>query len=157
MIKPWMAIGGATVAIALLSNVIRPKDTKWFRRLERPDWLSFEKLIPVIWTTVFICGGWSAYITWQQSQSWPTMVGYALLELVTVAYTPATLWTHSLKLGTVLGATGSVLGLCLAGWVAQYSFWATLLLVPYLLWSPIGSWVTWRMHQLNSGSTRPSP
>ncbi|MEO0489988.1 MAG: MFS transporter, partial [Cyanobacteria bacterium J06659_2] len=36
--------GGVGFAIALLSNIIRPRDVKWFRRLERPQWLTFEKL-----------------------------------------------------------------------------------------------------------------
>jgi translocator protein len=29
------------------------------------------------------------------------------------------------------------------------SVWASLLLVPYLLWSPIGTYTTWKMAQLN--------
>ena len=98
MIKSWMAIGGVTFVIALLANVVRPADVKWFRRLRRPNWLSFEALIPLIWTVVFICGGWSAYIVWQQAQSWSTMTAYILLELLIVAYTPATLWFRNLML-----------------------------------------------------------
>jgi tryptophan-rich sensory protein len=26
---------------------------------------------------------------------------------------------------------------------------AALLLIPYLLWSPVGTWVTWQMQKLN--------
>lgn len=149
MVRDWMVIGGVTFAIALLANVVRPADVKWFRRLRRPQWLKFESLIPLVWTVVFICGGWSAYIVWQQSQSWLAMAAYIVLELLVVAYTPATLWFRSLKLGTYLGAAGSLLGLIIAGWVSQYSIWATVLLIPYLLWSPTGTWITWQMYQLN--------
>ena len=46
MLKSWMVIAGVGFAIALLANIIRPQDAKWFRRLERPQWLTFEKLIP---------------------------------------------------------------------------------------------------------------
>ncbi|MEM1251865.1 MAG: tryptophan-rich sensory protein [Cyanobacteria bacterium P01_H01_bin.21] len=149
MIKSWMAIGGVTFVIALLANVVRPADVKWFRRLRRPNWLSFEALIPLIWTVVFICGGWSAYIVWQQAQSWSTMTAYILLELLIVAYTPATLWFRNLMLGTYLGGSGTVLGLILTLWVSRFSGWAAILLIPYLLWSPVGTWITWRMHRLN--------
>ncbi|MEM9808905.1 MAG: tryptophan-rich sensory protein [Cyanobacteria bacterium P01_D01_bin.56] len=149
MVRSWMVIGGLTFAIALLANVVRPADVKWFRRLERPRWLTFEALIPLVWTVVFICGGWSAYIIWERSQSWGIMVGYIVLELLIVAYTPATLWSRSLKLGAYLGAAGTVLGLALAIGVAQLSGWAAVLLIPYLLWSPTGTWITWRMHRMN--------
>ncbi|MGC1306353.1 MAG: tryptophan-rich sensory protein [Phormidesmis sp.] len=149
MLKSWMVVGIVTLAIALLANVIRPKDVKWFRRLQRPNWLTFEKLIPVIWTTVFICGGWSAYIVWEQTQSWGWMVAYMLLELVTVAFTPVLFWTHSLKAATFIGGLGFVICALLAIGVAGISIWAAVLLIPYFLWSPIGTATTWQMDKLN--------
>lgn len=149
MLKSWMVVGGVTLAIAMLSNIIRPSDVKWFRRLKRPDWLTFEKLIPVIWTVVFICGGWSAYITWELTQSWGWMAAYIVLELVTIAFTPVLFWSHSLKLASVIGGTGFVIGLLLAVGVVRISIWAAVLLLPYLLWSPIGTFTTWKMDQLN--------
>lgn len=150
MIRSWMVIGGVTFAIALLANIVRPADVKWFRRLRRPQWLTFEALIPLVWTVVFICGGWSAYIVWEQSQSWWIMAVYIVLELLIVAYTPMTLWLRSLQIGIYLGAAGTAVGLVLAIWVAQISIWATVLLIPYLLWSPTGTWITYTMKQLNS-------
>lgn len=149
-----MVIGAVTLAIALAANVIRPKDIKWFSRLRRPSWLTFEALIPVIWTIVFIAGAWSAYIVWERepgsAQTWWLMGFYILLELLIVAYTPATLWTRNLIVGTVLGGLGSLLGLILAlVLLLSVSGWAALLLVPYLVWSPIGTYTTWKMHQIN--------
>ena len=150
MLKSWMVIAGVGLAIALLSNIIRPKDVKWFRRLERPQWLTFEKLIPVIWTTVFVCGGWSAYIVWDQTQSWGWMAVYIVLEVVTVAFTPVLFWSRSLTAASFIGGTGFVIGLVLAIAVFGLSIWATVLLVPYLLWSPVGTYTTWEMKKLNS-------
>lgn len=149
MLKSWMVIAAVGFAIALLSNIIRPDDVKWFRRLKRPDWLTFEKLIPVIWTTVFICGGWSAYIVWEQTQSWGWMVAYMVLELVTIAFTPVLFWTHNLKLAAYIGGTGFVVCLLLAFGVFNISVWAAVLLLPYFLWSPIGTVTTWQMNKLN--------
>lgn len=149
MLKSWMVISGIALAIALLSNIIRPQDIKWFRRLRRPDWLTFEKLIPVIWTTVFVCGGWSAYIVWEQTQSWAWMAGYIVLELVTIAYTPVLFWSHSLKAASIVGGTGFVICALLTVGVAGVATWAAVLLIPYWLWSPIGTYTTWEMDRLN--------
>jgi len=149
MLKSWMVIAGVGFAIAMLANIIRPKDVKWFRRLQRPDWLTFEKLIPVIWTTVFVCGGWSAYIVWEQSQSWLWMSAYIVLELVTIAFTPVLFWSHSLKAATFVGGLGFAIAVLLTLSVFQFSVWASVLLIPYLLWSPIGTYTTFEMDKLN--------
>lgn len=77
------------------------------------------------------------------------MALYLLIEIVTVAYIPATLRFHSLALGTVLGTLGLVLGIFLTLIVWSISGWAAILLLPYLLWSPIGTYTTRRMIDLN--------
>jgi translocator protein len=156
MIKSWMVIGAVTVLVAFGSSVLRPKDVKWFARLRRPQWLTFEALIPVIWMFVFVCGAWSAYIVWERdpgsSNTWFLMGFYLLVEAVIVAYSPAMLWTRRLNVGTVIGGVGAVLGLILALLVWPISGWAALLLLPYLLWSPIGTYTTWEMSKLNPES-----
>jgi translocator protein len=152
MIRSWMVIGAVTFLIALGSSVLRPKDVKWFARLRRPSWLTFEGAIPVIWTVVFICGAWSAYIIWERTQSWQLMGFYMLVEAVIVAYSPVLLWSRRLKLGTLVGGIGAVLGLILTFQVLPISGWAALLLLPYLIWSPIGTYTTWEMAKLNPES-----
>ncbi|MEO1394577.1 MAG: tryptophan-rich sensory protein [Cyanobacteria bacterium J06634_5] len=147
--KSWLLIGIVTLGIAFLSNIIRPSDVKWFRRLQRPDWLTFEKLIPVIWTMVFVCGGWSAYIVWENTQSWLWMVAYIVLEVITIAFTPVLFWSHSLKAASFIGGSGFVVCVLLALGVVTISVWAAVLLIPYLLWSPIGTFTTWEMDKLN--------
>lgn len=155
MIKSWMVIGGVTFLVALLSNIITPKDVKWFKRLQRPRWLTFEWAIPLIWITVFIGGAWSAYIVWEKEpgsqKTWFFMGFYLLLEIVTVAYNPLMLRLRSLKVGTIIGGTGAILGFILAVAVLLVDKWGFLLLLPYLLWSPIGTYTTWEMIRLNPG------
>jgi len=187
MIKSWMVIGGVTLAAGLLVQLfMTPRGIKWFKRLRRPSWLTFEALIPLIWTTVFICGAWSATLVWEtlakteagrplagiseSSQVWlfmggyllvelvtlaysPGMMlfmgGYLLVELVTLAYSPGMMNSQSLKIGMAIGGTGGILALLLAIAVWQVSHTAAGLLVPYLLWSPVGTYTTWAMAQLN--------
>lgn len=155
MIKSWMVIGAVTLLVALGGNFILPKDVKWFNRLQRPRWLTFEKAIPVIWTVVFIGGAWSAYIVWESdpgsTRTWWLMGFYLLVELVTIAYNPLMLRLHRLKVGTIVGGIGSVLGIILALVVLPVSGWASLLLLPYIIWAPIGTYTTWEMMRLNPG------
>jgi benzodiazapine receptor len=156
MIKSWMVIGIITFVVALAANLITPDDTKWFKRLTRPSWLTFEAAIPVIWTVIFICGAWSAYIVWENDpgsqNTWLLMGLYLLLEIVTIAYTPVMFRLRSLKVGTIIGGTGAVVGLILALLVLRISIWAFVLLLPYIIWSPIGTYTTWQMMQLNPES-----
>ena len=74
---------------------------------------------------------------------------YLLLEIVTLSYNPVMMWLRSLRVGTIIGAIGFVIGLGLAIAVWPISSTATWLLVPYLLWSPIGTYTTWAMARLN--------
>jgi len=137
----------------LAANLIAPSHRKWFNRLQRPRWLTFEAAIPVIWTVIFICGAWSAYIVWEKNPgtntTWLIMGLYLLLEIVTIAYTPVMSRLRSLRVGTIIGGTGLVISLILTLVVLNSSGWAALLLVPYLLWSPIGTYTTWQMAHLN--------
>ncbi|MEC4880558.1 MAG: TspO/MBR family protein [Scytonema sp. PMC 1070.18] len=153
MIQSWMVIGGVTLLVALAANFITPGDRKWFKRLQRPRWLTFEAAIPVIWTVIFICGAWSAYIVWEKNpgttRTWWLMGLYLLLEIITIAYTPVMFRLRSLKVGTIIGATGFIEAIILAIAVLPVSAWAVVLLIPYLLWSPIGTYTTWEMMHLN--------
>lgn len=149
MIRSWMVIGVVTLLVALGANLITPSDRRWFQRLRRPNWLTFEAAIPIIWTVIFICGAWSAYIVWENTRSWLLMGFYLLLEIVTIAYTPVMFRLRSLKIGTIIGGTGAVLGILLTLTVLPISGWAALLLLPYVIWSPIGTYTTWEMIKLN--------
>jgi tryptophan-rich sensory protein len=149
MIKSWMVIGGVTLLVALAANFITPGDRQWFRRLRRPSWLIFEAAIPIIWTVIFICGAWSAYIVWENTENWLLMGFYLLLEIVTIAYTPVMFRLRSLRVGTIIGGIGAIIGILLTLTVLRISGWAALLLVPYVIWSPIGTYTTWEMSRLN--------
>ena len=154
MIEPWIVIAAVTLLVALGSFLIKPRqDLKWAKRLDRPKWLVFEPAIPLIWTVVFVCGALSALQVWNHEpgslRTWLLMGFYLLVEIITVAYIPLTLRLQSLAVGTVLGGLGVILGLLLALTVWSVSGYATLLLLPYLLWSPIGTYTTREMIDLN--------
>lgn len=152
-LESWMVIGGVTLLVALGSSFIRPKDIPWVQRLDRPRWLIFEPAIPFIWTAIFICGAWSAILVWEQEpgslKTWLLMGLYLVLEIITVAYIPLTVRLRSLTVGTVLGGIGVILGIFLTLTVLPISGRAALLLLPYLIWTPIGTYTTRQMINLN--------
>jgi translocator protein len=153
MVPAWLVIVIVAVLVGVGLNQLIKSDQRWFFRLRRPAWLTFESLIPLIWTTIFIAAGWSAYVVWQTAPGTPTtwfkMLGYILLEIVTLAYTPVMCRLRSLRVGVIIGAAGFVIGLILSLWIRPAAPIAFLLLLPYLLWSPIGTFVTWQMMQIN--------
>ena len=51
--------------------------------------------------------------------------------------------------GTAIGFAGWVWGIALTMAVVMQRPAAAALLVPYLVWGPVGTWVTWQMRQLN--------
>jgi translocator protein len=153
MFKSWMVIGAITLVVSIGSFFITPRDVKWFAKLSRPRWLIFEPLIPFIWTFVFVTGAASANIVWQKNPgsliTWLLMGLYLLLEIVTVTYIPLMLRFRSLRVGEIIGSSGMILGFLLALGVLPISGIAALLLVPYLAWSPVGTYTTEELIQLN--------
>ena len=155
-VQSWMAIAIVTLVVGSVGGWLTGNDIRWFNRQQRPRWLTFESAIPLIWTVIYICAAWSAYIVWESdpgtTKTWHLMALYFLLELVTTAYTPVMCKLQSLKVGTIIGGTGAVLSLILALLVVPISIWAFVLLLPYIIWSPIGTYTTWEMIQLNPES-----
>lgn len=153
MIKSWMVIGAVTFFVAVGSFFITPRDVKWFAKLSRPRWLVFEPLIPLIWTVTFISGAASANMVWQKNPggliTWLLMGLYLLLEIITIAYIPLMLRFRSLRTGEIVGSVGVILGVLLTFAVLPSSKLAALLLLPYLAWSPVGTYTTEELIQLN--------
>ena len=154
MIPSWLVIGLVTFAVPLILNrFLERKDFRWFMRLKRPNWLTFEWVIPFIWIAIFICSAWSAYNVWEAKpgylSTWLLMGFYLLVEITISLYTLVMCKTRSLRMGTIIGGTGFFLGAILAVIITPISTTALWLLIPYLLWSPVGTFVTWQMMQLN--------
>lgn len=156
MIPSWLVIGCIAFVVGFGVNRLIQADLNWFYRLRRPPWLTFERFIPLIWIFVFTCGIFSASVLWEQNpgtmQTWLLLGLYLLLEIVILLYTPVMCYLHSLLVGTVIGGLGFILGLILTILVFSQAPGAAYLLLPYLLWSPIGTFVTWQMIALNPGN-----
>ena len=110
MIGTWLAIAAVTFLIGFALNQLFPSDYKWFMRLRRPRWLTFERFIPVIWISIFICGITSATYLWQSTSPanliWWLMLGYAIVEIAVLLYTPVMTRLRNVRIGALVGAIG---------------------------------------------------
>jgi tryptophan-rich sensory protein len=153
MIVTWLVIAISSFILGFVFNKVFPSDYKWFKRLRRPQWLTFEGAIPFIWIFIFMCGITSAASLWETTSvitnKWLFMAGYVILECVILAYTPVLTRLRNVMAGAMVGGFGFILGLVFTIQVWQISSMAGWLLLPYLLWSPIGTYVTWVMAKLN--------
>ena len=136
------------VGVAALLNPSR-EQFAWFIRLRRPAWLTFEGLIPLIWIGIYACFYASALVSWQAAARWDLLGGYLVLLILVQSYTLVICRTRRLRNGTAIGFIGWVWGVALAVAVAPVALAAWWLLLPYLLWSPVGTAVTWQMQRLN--------
>jgi tryptophan-rich sensory protein len=145
-----LAMGGVIVAL----NPGR-EGFAWFLALRRPAWLTFEPLIPPIWAAIYACFYASALLSWNAVPArGAALAGYLGLLVLVQSYTWLICRTRSLRNGTLVGFAGWVWGVALAIAVAPHSNAAWLLLVPFLLWSPVGTFITWRMQRLNPNPGR---
>lgn len=144
----WLTI---LLVMGLVIAVLTPSRQQfaWFLRLRRPRWLTFERWIPLIWSVVYLCFYASALLVWQATSNLALMAGYLGMVVLVQSYTLLICRSRSLRNGTVIGLAGWAWGVALAVVVLQLSRPAALLLIPFLLWSPVGSFVTWRMESLN--------
>jgi benzodiazapine receptor len=144
----WLTI---LLVMGLVIGLLTPSRSEfdWFLRLRRPRWLTFERWIPLIWTLIYVCFYASALLSWQASASWPLLAAYLGLLVLVQSYTWLICRSRRLSNGTAVGFAGWVVGIALAVATAPLSRPALLLLIPYLLWSPVGTFVTWRMQKLN--------
>lgn len=139
------------LVIVVVGATISPSrnDFAWFMELRRPAWLTFEGLIPLIWISIYACFWASTLFAWKVSLSWPLMGGYLVLLLLVQSYTLLICKTRRLRNGTMIALAGWVWGVALTVVVWPQSPRAGLLLIPFLIWSPVGTVVTWQMQRLN--------
>ncbi|MBD2455910.1 TspO/MBR family protein [Nostoc sp. FACHB-87] len=150
----WI-ITAASAALFFGGSLFTSLRDPWFQNLQRPSWLTFEFLIPLIWTFIWVCLTISAIIVWEKSNKkgsrpWNLLLVYAAIALLTSLYSPVVVELRSLTGGMIVGGLATVLVYILAFVVKPISQTASWLFLPYALWGPFGTYLTWLLLQLNS-------
>lgn len=148
----WI-ITAVSSAIFFGGNLLTSLRDPWFQSLKRPDWLTFEFLIPFIWIVIWVCVTLSAINIWEapikRSHAWVLMALYIAVGVFTSAYSPVVVALKSLAGGLVVGGLASLGVYILAISTWSISKKAALLLLPYMLWGPFGTYLTWLLIRLN--------
>jgi tryptophan-rich sensory protein len=151
----WI-ITAISAAIFFGGSLLTSLQDPWFQNLSRPNWLTFEFLIPVIWLVIWVCVTISAILVWEKTRRrdrvWLLMILYGAIALLTTLYSPVVVELRSLFGGLIVGGTATLLVYILAVLVLPISQAAAWLLLPYLLWGPVGTYLTWLIIQLNPGA-----
>ncbi len=145
----WI-ITAISAAIFFGGSLLTSLRNPWFQSLLRPNWLTFEFLIPFIWLFIWACATTSAILVWEKTQRPWLLIGlYAALALLTSLYSPVVVELKTLFGGLIVGGAATLIAYILAVLTRPISHKAAWLLLPYLIWGPIGTYLTWILMQLN--------
>jgi tryptophan-rich sensory protein len=125
----------------------------WYFSLRHPDWKPPDAAFGVIWTTVFTLCAFSAWLAWRSADT-PALrrrigllfgVNAALNVLWSALY--FTLQRPDWAVLEVALLWFSIVALIVGLW--RLSRWASVLLLPYLVWVSIASVLNWQTVVLN--------
>lgn len=130
-----------------------PEGYRWWQELRRPAWMEgVQAWTPLLWLLIQIGIVAAALLSWQAGGRWSPVTAVILLLLLMQLYPWLLCRSRRLGIGALVCLIGWIYGLTVAAGIAGFSMNAVLALLPYLLWSPLEVWITWRMRRLNRGS-----
>jgi len=148
-------IGLLGLALFGLNRAVANYSSRWYRSLLKPRWVTFERLIPFIWAFIYVATTASAALTWLSPGPRRTKASVLSLlgvnALLNTAY--SIIFTRRQDLPGAVVDAAAIAGTIGAATAAQWASWrpAALLNLPYLLWSSLAAYITWRIYQLNRG------
>ena len=155
----FIIIPAFTVFVAVLGSTITSAGMEWYKTINLPSFTPPGSVIGMVWTVIFILSTASALIYWNIHKPWGkvprgssflvTIALFILNGLLNVAWSLLFFGQHNMIAAffeaIVLDLT--VIGLIILIW--PRSKWASILLLPYALWTAFASFLTWNIYQLN--------
>lgn len=135
---------------AIGSVATSPQIPVWYATLARPAWAPPNWLFPVVWTILYILIGISLFLVWRKGlESKQALVVFAVQLGLNLLWSLVFFGLHSIVGGLVI-----ILMLwmaILANIIVFYriSKWAGLILLPYLVWVSIASYLNYSIYLLN--------
>ena len=135
---------------AIGSVATSPQIPVWYATLARPAWAPPNWLFPVVWTILYILIGISLFLVWRKGlESKQALVVFAVQLGLNLLRSLVFFGLHPIVGGLVI-----ILMLwmaILANIIVFYriSRWAGLILLPYLVWVSIASYLNYSIYLLN--------
>ena len=141
-------MGAATVGALLTARAIK----EWYRGLKKPSWNPPDWAFGPVWTILYILMAISAWLVWEDGSPDERLLPLSIFGIqlaLNVAWSGIFFYKRKL-----LGGLVEVLVLWTAILVTILSFWgvsntAALLLLPYIAWVSIASYLNYTVWRLN--------
>nr|WP_281354688.1 TspO/MBR family protein [Roseospira navarrensis] len=144
----------ASFATAMTAAVSRPGP--WYAALDKPWWTPPNWLFPIAWSIMYALMSASAFLVWRFA---PPGEAFAPLSAYAIQLVLNGLWSPVFFRMQWMGLAYLVV---VAMWVAilytivlffQINYWAGLMMLPYLLWVTVASFLNLSVWRMNRGRT----
>ncbi|MGG0793416.1 tryptophan-rich sensory protein [Brevibacillus laterosporus] len=141
------------IALFSLSGILFPSDLIWYNTLAEPDWLPSSNLIAIIWFVLYALIALAIVVLQKTigldnlNHSWYLL--FAINYVINQAYTFFLSIQKDLSLAFYDCLAAAISTLLLLLYTGKYSRWAALLLIPYLVWSCLTTYMSWVIYQIN--------
>jgi translocator protein len=150
-----VAIVLATAAVAAAGGAAGDFESRWYRRLKKPDWQPSGAVIGGIWSVLYTGIATAGVLLWSR-RTRPEFASVRALFIaqwiLNAAWTP--LFTRARRLDAALvdcaALTGVNVALVARAWRVRRG--AAMLLAPYAVWSAFATFLTWTLLRLNGRS-----
>ncbi|OAJ76038.1 tspO/MBR family protein [Brevibacillus sp. SKDU10] len=141
------------IALFSLSGILFPSDLIWYNTLAEPDWLPSSNLIAIIWFVLYALIALAVVVLQKTigldnlNHSWYLL--FAINYVINQSYTFILSIQKDLSLAFYDCLAAAISTLLLLLYTGKYSRWAALLLIPYLVWSCLTTYMSWVIYQIN--------
>lgn len=136
-----------------LSGILFPVDRTWYASLKKPSWTPSGKTIGMIWGILYALIALSLAIIEYKMGLKSTSISFILLWLINYLANQAFSFfqfnAKRLDLAFLDTLAIVITNILLIYSTIQYSGLATILLIPYLIWSMIATTLAWSIYRLN--------
>jgi tryptophan-rich sensory protein len=144
----------ASFATAMTAAVSRPG--AWYAALEKPWWTPPNWLFPIAWSIMYALMSAAAFLVWRFAEPGEAVVPlsvYALQLALNALWSPVFFRMRRMGLGYLVVV---LLWLAVLATVVLFypvSYWACVMMLPYLLWVTVASFLNLSVWRLNRGRT----
>lgn len=152
----WLALivsFAACMSAAAIGGLLTTRSIEeWYNTIKKPSWNPPEWAFGPIWTILYILMAISAWMLWEEGDAQSRLVP---LSIFGVQLALNVIWSGVFFYKKmILGGLVEIIALWIAIFATLVAFWgesaiAAILLMPYLLWVSIASYLNYTIWRLN--------
>lgn len=136
-----------------ISGFLFPVDQEWYNALNKPAWTPSGSFIGMVWAILFACIALAAVLVYRKVGF--SKEAFAFWGIFLFNYVANQLFSYfqfemkDLLLATIDCLLVAISALALTVLARKYSRAASLLLVPYFLWSAFATYLSYTIYSMN--------